>query len=215
VQPRPPGRWHGVCRKSVGTVADASAPAGQSGPISTKRLDVSAGHGRVGTRRHDLDEIRVSYGSEGWGFESLRARGPQAADLRIRSSESACSCRDVRLVPRSFLARDRRARSEGYNAARYAEGVIRSFGNPITERLWSRERTKKLDPRIERTVLRKLVMLDAAETLDDLRVPPGNRLEALRGDRAGQHSIRINQQWRICFTWTSAGPNNVEIVDYH
>ena len=118
-------------------------------------------------------------------------------------------------MPRSFLARDRRARSEGYNAARYAEGVIRSFGNPITERLWSRERTKKLDPRIERTVLRKLVMLDAAETLDDLRVPPGNRLEALRGDRAGQHSIRINQQWRICFTWTSAGPNNVEIVDYH
>ena len=93
--------------------------------------------------------------------------------------------------------------------------MIRSFGNPITERLWSRERTKKLDPRIERTVLRKLVMLDAAETLDDLRVPPGNRLEALRGDRAGQHSIRINQQWRICFTWTSAGPNNVEIVDYH
>ena len=85
----------------------------------------------------------------------------------------------------------------------------------MTERLWSRERTKKLDPRIERTVLRKLVMLDAAETLDDLRVPPGNRLEALRGDRAGQHSIRINQQWRICFTWTSAGPNNVEIVDYH
>ena len=60
-----------------------------------------------------------------------------------------------------------------------------------------------------------LVMLDAAETLDDLREPPGNRLEALRGDRAGQHSIRINQQWRICFTWTDAGPIDVEIVDYH
>jgi proteic killer suppression protein len=58
-------------------------------------------------------------------------------------------------------------------------------------------------------------MLDAAETLDDLRVPPGNRLEALRGDRAGQHSIRINQQWRVCFTWTDAVPVDVEIVDYH
>ena len=74
---------------------------------------------------------------------------------------------------------------------------------------------KAFDPRIERAALRKLVMLDAAETLDDLRVPPGNRLEALRGDRAGQHSIRINQQWRICFHWTVAGPADVEIVDYH
>ncbi len=58
-------------------------------------------------------------------------------------------------------------------------------------------------------------MLDTAETLDDLRVPLGNRLEALRGDRAGAHSVRINQQWRICFTWTDAGPLEVEIVDYH
>jgi len=63
--------------------------------------------------------------------------------------------------------------------------------------------------------LRKLAMLDAAEVLDDLRVPPGNRLEALRGGRAGQHSVRINQRWRICFTWTTAGPEHVEIVDYH
>jgi len=63
--------------------------------------------------------------------------------------------------------------------------------------------------------LRKLVMLDAAESLDDLRVPPGNRLEALKGGRAGQHSIRMNQQWRVCFVWTAAGPEGVEIVDYH
>jgi toxin HigB-1 len=84
-------------------------------------------------------------------------------------------------------------------------GVIRSFGNAMTERLWSREHTKKLDPRIERTALQKLVTLDAAETLD----------EALRGNRAGQHSIRIKQQWRISFVWTPAGPDNVEIVDYH
>lgn len=93
--------------------------------------------------------------------------------------------------------------------------MIRSFGNDATERLWSRHRSKELDPRIERAALRKLAMLDAAETLNDLRVPPGNRLEALRGDRVGQHSIRINQQWRICFTWTEAGPQDVQIVDYH
>ncbi|MGL5851851.1 MAG: type II toxin-antitoxin system RelE/ParE family toxin [Phycicoccus sp.] len=93
--------------------------------------------------------------------------------------------------------------------------MIRSFGNAMTEQLWSRERARKLDPRIERTALRKLALVDAADTLDDLRIPPGNRLEALRGNRAGQHSIRINQQWRVCFTWTPAGPENVEIVDYH
>jgi proteic killer suppression protein len=93
--------------------------------------------------------------------------------------------------------------------------VIRSFRDSATERLWSRQPVKTIDPRIERAALRMLVMLDAAETLDDVRVPPGNRLAALRGDRAGQHSIRINQQWRICFTWTDAGPIDVEIVDYH
>jgi len=63
--------------------------------------------------------------------------------------------------------------------------------------------------------LRKLRMLNQARTLNDLRVPPGNRLEAMRADRAGQHSIRINDQWRICFVWTEGGPTNVEIVDYH
>lgn len=64
-------------------------------------------------------------------------------------------------------------------------------------------------------MLRKLVMLDIAAAVDDLRVPPGNRLEALKGDRKGQHSIRVNQQWRVCFRWTDAGPAEVEIVDYH
>lgn len=93
--------------------------------------------------------------------------------------------------------------------------VIRSFRDATTERLWSRKRTKGIDPRIERVALRKLPMLDAAELLEDLRVPPGNRLQALKGDRAGQHSIRINQQWRICSLWTAAGPEGVEIVDYH
>jgi len=67
----------------------------------------------------------------------------------------------------------------------------------------------------QRVALRKLVILDAAVVLDDLKAPPGNRLELLKGDRAGQHSIRINDQWRVCFKWTAAGPRDVEIVDYH
>ncbi|MFB4348857.1 type II toxin-antitoxin system RelE/ParE family toxin [Microbacterium sp. CR_7] len=93
--------------------------------------------------------------------------------------------------------------------------MIRSFGSKDTERLWRRERVASLDPRIQRVALRKLRQLGAAEVLDDLRTPPGNRLEALKGNRAGQHSIRINDQWRICFEWTDAGPEEVEIVDYH
>jgi len=74
---------------------------------------------------------------------------------------------------------------------------------------------RHFDSRILRTALRKLLIIDAAVQLDDLRVPPGNRLEALRGDRVGQHSIRINDQWRVCFTWTDQGADGVEIVDYH
>ena len=72
-----------------------------------------------------------------------------------------------------------------------------------------------MDRNLQRTALRKLTMLDAAEVLDDLRVPPGNKLEALKGDRKGQHSIRVNDQWRICFRWTKGGPEHVEIIDYH
>lgn len=93
--------------------------------------------------------------------------------------------------------------------------MLRSFAGREAERVWQRRRVRKLDQGVQRAALRKLLILDAAETLDDLRVPPGNRLEKLKGDRAGSHSIRINQQWRICFRWTSAGPEDVEIVDYH
>ncbi len=92
---------------------------------------------------------------------------------------------------------------------------MRSFADKETERVWRRERVRKLDQGTQRAALRKLLILDAAETLDDLRVPPGNRLEKLKGDRAGSYSVRINQQWRICFSWTDAGPEGVEIVDYH
>ena len=90
-----------------------------------------------------------------------------------------------------------------------------SFGDKDTERIWRRERSRKLDQPTQRAALRKLLIMDAAETLDDLRVPPGNRLEKLRGDRRGQHSIRVNQQGRICFRSGAAGPEDVEIVDYH
>jgi len=93
--------------------------------------------------------------------------------------------------------------------------VLRSFADKDTERVWRRERSKRLDQNAQRAALRKLLILDAAEILDDLKVPPGNRLEKLHGDRAGQHTVRVNQQWRICFRWTTAGPEEVEIVDYH
>ncbi|OLT46336.1 plasmid maintenance system killer [Saccharomonospora sp. CUA-673] len=92
--------------------------------------------------------------------------------------------------------------------------MIRSFANKRTEKIWHRRDTR-LPPDVRRRAWVKLAMLDKAGQLDDLRVPPGNRLEQLRGDRAGQHSIRINDQWRVCFTWTDSGPEHVEIVDYH
>lgn len=93
--------------------------------------------------------------------------------------------------------------------------MLRSFAGTEAERLWRRERSKRLSADLQRAALRKLAMLDAAERIDDLLVPPGNRLEKLRGDRVGQWSIRVNDQWRICFEWTDAGPEHVEIVDYH
>jgi proteic killer suppression protein len=91
--------------------------------------------------------------------------------------------------------------------------VIRSFASRQTERLFGDEDVRAFRA-IERIARRKLAVLDAASRLDDLRVPPGNRLEALRGDRMGQHSIRINDQWRVCFRWDD-GAHDVEIVDYH
>lgn len=93
--------------------------------------------------------------------------------------------------------------------------VILTFSDSATEKVWDRMPVKKFGAELQRSALRKLLILDAAEQLSDLRVPPGNRLEALSGKRLGQHSIRINAQWRVCFVWTDAGPENVEIVDYH
>ena len=93
--------------------------------------------------------------------------------------------------------------------------MIRTFRDPDTEALFQRRRPRRLPAGLQRVALRKLVILDAADSLSDLRVPPGNRLEPLKGDRAGQHSIRINDQWRICFVWRATDAFDVEIVDYH
>lgn len=93
--------------------------------------------------------------------------------------------------------------------------MIRSFADGETELIWSGRRSRRLPPDIQPGALRKLRLLNQARLLDDLRVPPGNRLEALKGARAGEHSIRINAQWRICFVWSEGGPSRVAIVDYH
>jgi len=93
--------------------------------------------------------------------------------------------------------------------------VIRSFKCVETEKLFHGQFSRKLPHEIQRIAARKLEMITAATTLDALRVPPANRLEALRGERAGQHSIRINRQWRICFVWRNRDAFDVEIVDYH
>ncbi len=93
--------------------------------------------------------------------------------------------------------------------------MIRSFKCSETAKVFRREHSRKLPQAIQRIAMRKLWMLDAAMDLNELRVPPSNHLEALRGTRQGQHSIRINRQWRICFHWRSDDPHDVEIVDYH
>jgi proteic killer suppression protein len=93
--------------------------------------------------------------------------------------------------------------------------VIRSFRDRATERLFRREPVRRWAEAVQRIGLRKLLMLDAATRLDDLRIPPANRLEKLAGRRTGQYSIRVNDQWRVCFRWSDGDAYDVEIVDYH
>lgn len=93
--------------------------------------------------------------------------------------------------------------------------MIKTFRDVETERLWNEERSRRIPADLRKPALKKLQMLNAATVLDDLAVPPGNRLERLRGDREGQHSIRINKQYRICFEWREGNAYNVEITDYH
>jgi proteic killer suppression protein len=93
--------------------------------------------------------------------------------------------------------------------------VIRSFADKRTKAVFEDVPVKGLGPDVRRASRKKLLMLDRARSMEDLRVPPGNRLEALRGDRAGQHSIRVNDQWRICFVWREGDAYHVELTDYH
>jgi toxin HigB-1 len=93
--------------------------------------------------------------------------------------------------------------------------MIGSFASRETELIWSGQRSRRLPGDTQSIALRKLRILNQARVLTDLRIPPDNRLEALKGKRAGQHSIRINDQWRICFVWSENGATDVEIVDYH
>ncbi|MCL4686809.1 type II toxin-antitoxin system RelE/ParE family toxin [Myxococcota bacterium] len=93
--------------------------------------------------------------------------------------------------------------------------MIRSFADAETKKVFERRRSRRLPPDVQRRAHRKLLLLDAAEALEDLRIPPGNRLERLSGGRAGQHSIRINDQWRVCFRWDRGDAHDVEITDYH
>ena len=93
--------------------------------------------------------------------------------------------------------------------------MIKSFRDEAAEAVWRGETSRKLPGDIQKTARRKLRMLNNAQSLADLRSPPGNRLEALRGSRQGQHSIRVNDQWRVCFVWRDSNAHDVEIVDYH
>ena len=93
--------------------------------------------------------------------------------------------------------------------------MIRSFKNTDTETVWNREHVRALGPELERAAQKKLRLLNPASELNSLRVPPGNRLEKLVGHHVGRHSIRINDQYRICFVWADSGPTNVKITDYH
>jgi toxin HigB-1 len=93
--------------------------------------------------------------------------------------------------------------------------VIKGFADKETEKLWNRVRSKAVPASLQRGALRKLTQLNNAEHLNDLRVPPGNRLEKLSGERAGQYSIRINDRYRVCFVWKDGDAHDVEVVDYH
>jgi len=95
------------------------------------------------------------------------------------------------------------------------EEIIRSFADKETEKIFRGQRARRLDAALQRTARRRMLVLDAADRLNDLLIPPGNRLEKLAGKRAGQYSVRINEQWRICFRWHRGDALQVEMVDYH
>jgi proteic killer suppression protein len=102
-----------------------------------------------------------------------------------------------------------------YDAPRYGDAVIRTFRGRETERIWRGHFSPGFPPDVQQVARRKLRMINNAQSLTDLRVPPGNVLKMLRGDRSGEHSIRINDQWRVCFIWKDGDAYDVEIADYH
>lgn len=104
---------------------------------------------------------------------------------------------------------------DGFDRLGYDNAMIKSFKDKETEKVFNGQFSRRLPRDVQRIAERKLIILHRAASLNDLRVPPSNRLEALRGQRAGQHSIRVNDQWRVCFEWRVEGVCNVEIVDYH
>jgi proteic killer suppression protein len=127
---------------------------------------------------------------------------------------------DSRLAgPLSRVARRGKESSRGVRCCPLTKScrivMIQTFRDKEAERVFHREAVKKFAPAVQRAALRKLLLLDAAESLDDLRAPPGNRLEKLAGNRQGQYSIRINDRWRICFRWSGGDASDVEITDYH
>lgn len=118
------------------------------------------------------------------------------------------------VVEFTFLPQTHNARRY-YRHALSFNSVILSFKDSDTEKVFRRDYVKRFSREVQRAALRRLLILDAADKLDDLLIPPGNRLERLSGDRKGQNSIRINDQWRICFRWTGSDAEEVEITDYH
>jgi proteic killer suppression protein len=104
---------------------------------------------------------------------------------------------------------------DSITAMRYYLYMIKGFADKETEKLWRRERSKAVPTQLQRVALRKLTQLHISGRLDDLRVPPGNKLEQLSGNRKGQHSIRINDQYRVCFVWDAGDAYDVEVTDYH
>ncbi len=142
-----------------------------------------------------------------WAMTRQRVPAVRAISSIMAQRRSTLASPNAAVVPGGSVA--------SYNAMRYGNRMIRSFARRETALIWSGRRSRKLPSDIQAAALRKLRILNQARVLEDLRVPPGNRLEALKGNRAGQHSIRINDQWRICFVWNEGGANDVEIVDYH
>ena len=214
------------CRRRIGTatafVADLDTVRGsgvRSGPgVGSRRGPWAGGSGApnrmCAARSPDwCDEPGSTGGApvlpRGCPSQIRVVRVP-ARDVVLRADRSGGPGGAAGQEPRGNCCRAKRFARTLYDAP-----VIRSFADKATERLSRRESVPALDPRIRRAALRKLRMLDSASSLEELRVPPGNRLERLKGDRSGQYSIRINDRWRICFRWSDAGPEEVEIVDYH